>query len=98
MILPSNSADDGRQDAALRLAAVARAANAPWQCRIGEVPRKGSLTRLGLQPYSRGTIRAPCHEECDEFRAATAGAASRRKGAPPRADAGPRNGRGWKTV
>src|SRR2546422_8277349 len=98
MILPRNSADDERQDAALPLAAVARAANAPGQCRIGEVPRKGSLTRVGLQLYSRGTIRAQCHKDCNESRAATPGAPPRRKGAPSRADTGPRNGRRWKTV
>src|SRR5712691_3913661 len=81
-----------------RAAPQLRAANAPGQCRIGEVPRKGSLTRLGLQLYSRGTIRAQCHKDCNEPRAATAGAPPRRKGAPPRADTGPRNGRRWKTV
>src|SRR5712691_3395481 len=98
VIPPSNSADGERQDAALPLAAVARAANAPGRCRIGEVPRKGSLTRVGLQLYSRGTNRAQCHKDCNELRAATAGAAPRRKGAPPCADASPRNGRRWKTL
>src|SRR5260370_27188043 len=58
MIPPSNSADSERQDAAPLPFTAARAANAPEQFRIGEVPRKGPLTRIRLRPYGRGTIRA----------------------------------------